>query len=179
MYTGHSLRSNLQEWRNRLYRSDIFSIENNYRFFWEKVAAITAIQGILQQARGEIGIDPDRIEKIKEMGFQNSQALTFESMKQAAVYLYHLHTEHLIKQPGRTVVVNYGSGRDFSSQLRSFGENFVEPILNYLHDQLDEDNSVLYLLEKYKRRTEWFLGAGLLARYRNATANYEQILKMI
>lgn len=47
----------------------------------------------------------------------------------------------------------------------------------YLHDRLDKSNAILYLLEKYKKRTEWFTRKQLHSTYQNATKSYEQILE--
>ena len=52
--------------------------------------------------------------------------------------------------------------RKFSSenrnddQLRDFTEAVVDPLVNFLHDQIDDAGNVLYLIERFKLRAEWF-----------------------
>lgn len=50
-------------------------------------------------------------------------------------------------------------------------------MVNYIHDELDSSNGILYLLEKYKRRTEWFLAAKLENKYKTAAPSYEQVFE--
>lgn len=53
---------------------------------------------------------------------------------------------------------------NLNAALRDFTEVFVDPFVNYLHDRLDEGSNSLALVEKYKRRTEWFHKDDLLDR---------------
>lgn len=95
---------------------------------------------------------------------------------QHAAFLYQL-IKHLQREIG-----NYDlhsllmfSSRDFNSTKEHIVEQVVSPILYFLHDSLDRSSSVIYLLEKYKRRTEWFTFQPLIDQYLNATANYEEV----
>jgi hypothetical protein len=55
-------------------------------------------------------------------------------------------------------------------------ELYITPMVNYIHDKLDDSNSITYLLEKYKKRTEWFFAKDLLRKYENAeNKQYEQV----
>ena len=56
-------------------------------------------------------------------------------------------------------------------------ENYFVPIFNYLNDKLDNSNSVIYLLEKYKSRVEWFTRDELFNYYSNAEKSFEEILE--
>jgi hypothetical protein len=56
-------------------------------------------------------------------------------------------------------------------------EDFISPIIYFLYDKLDESNSTIFLLEKYKRRSEWFTCKDLNYRYKMASKSYEQIFE--
>ena len=57
--------------------------------------------------------------------------------------------------------------------LRDVTERVIAPFIDYLQDWLGEDSDVLYLLERYKRRVEWFERERLYAAYTGDTARGE------
>uniref|UniRef100_UPI001FA79596 hypothetical protein n=1 Tax=Pontibacter vulgaris TaxID=2905679 RepID=UPI001FA79596 len=68
-------------------------------------------------------------------------------------------------------------GQSINDRISSFVHNFIDPIVHYLHDSIEEKSFVLYLLEKYKKRTEWFKADILTKAYKEASANYEQLFE--
>ena len=52
----------------------------------------------------------------------------------------------------------------------------VDPLINYLRDRMDESSNVLYLLQRFKARTEWFKREELNAEYITHTSNGEKRL---
>jgi len=55
-------------------------------------------------------------------------------------------------------------------------EAFVDPVVNYIEDRLEEGGSVLALLLRYKRRVEWFDRAQLFKAAGKAPARAERLL---
>ncbi len=53
----------------------------------------------------------------------------------------------------------------------------IEPIINFLQEELVSFSNMVYLLEKYKKRTEWFTKASLGERYTSLDKSYEQLLE--
>jgi hypothetical protein len=49
-----------------------------------------------------------------------------------------------------------GGGRGLSDDIDAFSENFIEPLFDYLDEQIDDKRMTLTLLKKYKHRCEWF-----------------------
>jgi hypothetical protein len=180
MYYGHNLRSNLQEWRNRLYKSNYENINNNYRFFLDRLKTTPVIQSILQSAIDNWPLSSDQMDEYHEHIFANGShgEIAFQSEEQAASIIYRLHQSFAEENyDGRILSQNLGSGSRFDESLTSFLDSYIEPVVNFIHDKLDESNFVLYLLEKYKKRTEWFLHKTLIEKYRQTTQNYEQIFE--
>lgn len=66
--------------------------------------------------------------------------------------------------------------RDDQAGLRGFTEGFVDRVVNYLLDRIEAGSNVLYLLEKYKRRVEWFRRPDLLARISEDTRRSEAMV---
>jgi hypothetical protein len=177
MYYGHNLRSNLQEWRNRLYKSNYENINNNYRFFIGKLKTTPVIQSILQSGIDNYSYSEEQINEYHEAVFDDKE-IAFKDEEHAAVVIYHLHQVYEQNNfNAQNLCFQLGGGNRFEENLNRFLDNFIEPIVNYVHDKLDEANFVLYLIEKYKKRTEWFMHKNLLEKYRTATNNYEQIFE--
>ncbi len=180
MYYGHNLRSNLQEWRNRLYKSNYENINNNYRFFIDRLKSTPVVHSILQSAIDNNPITSEQIDEYHNHIFDYTSGgeISFQSEVHAAAVIYSLHLSFIEKNyEGRVLCQNLGSGSRFDENLNGFLDNYIEPIVNFIHDKLDEANFVLYLLEKYKKRTEWFFHKPLIEKYRIATQNYEQIFE--
>ena len=51
------------------------------------------------------------------------------------------------------------------------------PIVYFVHDKIEKYSSTIFLLEKYKKRIEWFTKDQLLTKYRQLTKSYEQIFE--
>lgn len=179
MYYGHNLRSNLQEWRNRLYKSNSDNFNNNYRFFIDRLRMTPVILSILQTAIDNHSVTSDKVEEYYNHIYDEiSGEIAFQNEEHAASVIYSLHLYFKSQNnEGRDLCFTLGGGRSFAEALRNFLDSYIEPVVNYLHDKLDEANFVLYLLEKYKKRTEWFLHKKLLEKYRQASQTFEQIFE--
>ena len=75
----------------------------------------------------------------------------------------------------------FSSGNELDSRLRDLTEAVVDPLINYLHDRIDDAGNVLYLLERFKVRVEWFRRQELFQIYKENTAvgeaNLDQALR--
>ena len=65
---------------------------------------------------------------------------------------------------------------DLTSATIYFTEMFVVPLYNYLVDQLEAANAMLYLLLRYKRWVEWFESRRLREAYNEAGRDGEAVL---
>jgi hypothetical protein len=64
---------------------------------------------------------------------------------------------------------------NLDDSTRSMVEAIIEPFVEYLEQNLATDSDVLYLLEKYKRRVEWFDREDLYAAYHADPARGEKV----
>jgi hypothetical protein len=58
------------------------------------------------------------------------------------------------------------SKKDRSDQLDAFNEEYVNPFYQYIDERIDDFNSTLYLLQKYKYACEWFERDRLFNQYK-------------
>jgi hypothetical protein len=176
MYYNHSLRTNLQEWKNRLCRANYEQFAHQIKYLLSNVANNKILSGILNEACVIYRYDNTRmneIEKIKE----NGGNLSFQNEADHAAYCIEF-IQHLSKQCDYKLhQLMMFHDRDFESIKSNIVEDLVTPMFYFLHDKLDKSSSVIYLLEKYKKRVEWFTKEELLKKYQNASKSYEQIFE--
>ncbi len=60
--------------------------------------------------------------------------------------------------------------------LEAFRDNYIEPLFDYIDEQIDDKRMTLALLRKYKHKCEWFRRAELLAKCTTDTQRGERIL---
>ena len=70
----------------------------------------------------------------------------------------------------------FGGDVDFGPACKALTENAIDPLINYLHDRIEESGNVLRILERFKRKTEWFTKGDLFERYRQNTSRGEASL---
>lgn len=184
MYFNHNLRVKIQDWRNRLYKSTYEQFNNSYYFFFKNITTANLINGIIQDAVDKNPIITEQIETAKKQvsggyGRFRLSKIQFEDESHIAGFLYCLHQYFISEKADAIALIqNYStSGGEYNENQESFIIQYIQPITNYIEDVLDESSSVLYLLEKYKIRTENFLKSELLNKYRGLNKNYEQLLE--
>ena len=175
MYYNHQLRSNLQEWKDQLYKSDFSDFTDNFLFFYEKLLKEPILENILSDVIQEYPISNEEIEAWMKQLTRNKTE--YVSLKHKISYLIHfaLYFYDRKKTPTHFIHVFSGTPREKNS---SFLDRVITPIVNYLHESLDNISYLLYILEKYKLRTEWFTKDVLKERY-NKVSNrqYEQVFE--
>ncbi|WP_417874065.1 hypothetical protein [Xanthomarina gelatinilytica] len=176
-YANHNLRTSLQEWKNRLARAPFDQFGNQLKYLLNNFKIIPQINGILQDLRDEFPYDDEELNKRLDQ-IHRSSLIIYESAEHQASYTYQFLDFFIRKTESfdiqRNMFYNYG---DANETLNGILENYLTPIFNVLHDKLDKSSSVIYLLEKYKKRTEWFAKKELSSQYQNAKKSFEQILE--
>jgi hypothetical protein len=175
MYYSHNLRSNLQEWKNRLYEINKNDFGYELRDFMQKIEKEKILINILEDTTINFKYDEEYLEKwMNAPQYEREKILS----KEHQIAIHFQFWIYAIKKWDITKLINYvcfhvGSNGDIKSSVI---EKYITPMVNYLHDKLDDSSSITYLLEKYKKRTEWFFSKELLRKYKNAeNAQFEQV----
>jgi hypothetical protein len=159
----HNLRVQLKERRNRLYRVDfrIWPNEAGLMIKWMRERPYLA--ALLAEVEGA---------SIELDSWRNSGGLTYHDVnfpdderERAKVCLGLL-------QAGDFTCLR-GFGDKFDEMAKGFVEAIVDPLVNYLEDRIEDGNAVLGILERYKRRTEWFHQGELYEQYHADTQRGE------
>lgn len=175
-YANHNLRTNLQEWKNRLYRSTYDQFGFQFKYILNNFDNNLQIQALINDAIIDYLFSQEDFNN--RINTYRSPELIFENETHQAAYCYQF-LKHFVEKNGNYNIQNntFFLCRDFDDTKTKIIEEYISPIIYYLHDKLEKLNSTIYLLEKYKKRTEWFTQGNVLSAYKTATKNYEQILE--
>ncbi len=176
-YANHNLRTNLQEWKSRLYRATYQQFGHQLKYFFQNIDKNSQLLGLINDAKNDFPLTTQQLDEyIENIG--NGNQFGYESEVDQAAFCYQI-LKHFFTKYSTYEIHHYTTfqRRDFEYTKNGIIEEFISPITYYLHDKLDKSNSTIFLLEKYKRRTEWFTKVELLSQYKTATKNYEKIFE--
>jgi hypothetical protein len=72
----------------------------------------------------------------------------------------------------RMMLATFGK---WSEAPREMSERLLAPLFDFLTERIGEDSNVLYILERYVRRVEWFERDALFAEYSKQTRRGEEV----
>jgi hypothetical protein len=178
MYYQQNLRVQLQERRNRLYKAVHETYQNELKYLLDFINKTPYLKGLVQElTASEPAINWPAW---KAAHFQSDRSFELPDNEIAlAKICYGMVCESAQTKEaawGYGLCAGRGRGNNIDSYLRSFTEVFAQPFFDYLHNKIDEGNNVVYLLEKYKRRTEWFHADELFGRVLADPSHSEDVL---
>ena len=175
MYYNHNLRTDLQEWKNRLVRADYNQFGNQLKYFFDNIDNNKILKSIIDESIAKYPFTDEYFKSLEY--YQRYFDRNFENAEQQLSYTFQL-TKFFFKEIENynLHLYTYFSGHP-KDNMEEIIENIVTPIIYYFHDKLDKSNSIIYLLEKYKRRVEWFTRKELAEKYNTAEKEYENLLE--
>jgi len=177
MYYNKNLTKNLVQLVERLNSASHEQYGNHLKYLLAFIDGSKQLTLLLDEACERHPLKEELLTSVMEQGNYGRVELEFENEVDHASYSYTLL---------KYVTSNHGynlhrmmmfQGQYFENTKERILDELIKPVIYYLGDRLDESSSVIYLLEKYKKRTEWFTKASLMETYSNATKNYEQIFE--
>lgn len=146
-----------------------------------------ALRAILAEAeRTEPGVDHDGLgSALLQGGGGLGRSFRWPSQTEAgrAALIWHLMrriaAEDRDGTEGTRIVINYAhavsSHSNMNDMWREFAERILRPLFDYLDERVGAESSVLYTLERYVRRVEWFERDDLYQRYLADRQNGEAV----
>lgn len=123
------------------------------------------------------GIIDDSLQPDKYIGYENEKQGVLASYK---IVKSCIEREVIIGNRQREITIGkrffYHQISDSEDDKNAFIDNFVETLYEYIDEQLDDQNSLLYLLLKYKHVAEWFDKKTLLELWKSNTQSGEVYL---
>lgn len=176
MYYNQQLRANLQEWKIRLYKSNFLDINNEFKFFIKRVLEEPILVNIIDDISQVYSIDETALTEWREK-LRRAYTISYSSEKERFSYYWRLCSDFY---SNAKMYAEYNVFREQNHRdgVKAFLDGIVTPIVNYLHESLDNISYILYILERYKLRTEWFTKDSLRKKYKEVeNKQYEQVLE--
>jgi hypothetical protein len=174
MYYNHLLRDNIQEWRNQLEKSHIDDFKDNFIFFVQKINQEPCLLCIIEDIITEYPLKESELENWLDQFYYDQTK--YKNNRHKLSYCIYTYKYFFSKQE-EFLYISLG-GRTRDERIQIIKDRIITPVVNYLHESLDNVNNLLYILERYKLRTEWFTKDILKEKYNNVSnKQYEQIFE--
>jgi len=169
MLYEHDLRVRLRERRNRLARADHRMFDNELGLFVSWLEGEPYLRALL----AEIEAADITLEGWKQSGGLGRLRLEFpdDELERAKVCL-EICREGNAQDYGHEVTAK----GNLNDMVEAYVDTFVDRLVEYLEDRIDEGSAVLGILHRYKRRVEWFRRRRLYEAYRADTKRGEATL---
>ena len=176
MLYPHQLRVRIQDRKARLFRSGYTTYHAELRYFLHFLHDNHYTRAMLAEIDANTSVDFEQWVK-DEDEWGERQFPDIEVGRAKVCY-------GILKQCASDQRVNsaFGWGREFGSgtkadeMLNNLNESVVEPLINFLHDRIDDGGNVLYLIERFKLKAEWFRRKHLHGLYTGDTRAGERNL---
>lgn len=169
------LRYKLQVKRNNVLKADYNIFNHQLALFFEFLNKYKLFKSILREIKydkGDVDSWIENLEKKREAAVPNS-----EKEKIALCYGILRHClEDKDKAWNIGHIIDMATG--VNESLDTFKNYFFEPFYEYIDASTDEGNSVLYLIERFKLRSEWFDRKRLYELYKSDTTKGEENLRV-
>lgn len=176
MYYQQNLRVRVQQYRNRLYKSVHATYGSQLKYMLDFIQQTPYLRGLVAEMEAQNpGVQWSEAERDRLRG--RGEWVMYDIEGEAAKFGYNILRDCAGNDNARTYARHVSHESNINAALRDFTEIVIDPFINYLHDQIDEGSNVLHLLEKYKRRVEWFHRDELLARLRADTRQSEDAVE--
>jgi hypothetical protein len=168
------LQVKLRERLRRLVTQDYTQVSHEVRLIVDWINRQPALRAVLAEAAL---VEPDLDFEAFEQGLRGGQRLSWTSQSEEgrAVLAWKL-MQHIADEEraghGDDAIDPYlfAFNGNLNDQTRELAERVFAPLFNFLGERIGAESSVLYVLERYVRRVEWFDRDELHRRYREAVA---------
>ena len=176
-YANHDLRAKILELKNRLYNSSKDQFSHQLQFFFLEIDSNLLYKRIINEAIGKFEYSDEKISQILNSGNYDEKTILVSNEEKASFSYQFL--KYFINQNSNyklhTLDVFKGSlEQEPHSRIL---ELYISPIITHVYDSLDESSTILYLLEKYMKKTEWFTSKELQAKYNEMDNGFETLFE--
>ena len=171
------LRARLQERRNRLYGSDYVSYDAELRYFFDFLDKNPYIRSLLNSLDASDTADlDDWIEKSRV-----ARQLQFPDTEEGRAKICHSILSRCAANDEGDNALEWANmlgidQKKYNDSLKNFNTTIVDPFVNFLYDRIDNAGNVLYIIERFKLKAEWFMRDELYELYKLDTQRGEALL---
>ena len=173
------LRVRLQDRRNRMHRIDMIQYEAELGQFLDHLDNTPYIRSLLDLLHS---CEPLDFEKWKsEEGAGRRVMLPASETERAKIC--HLILQECASDTEGRAAIGWGGkfciSTKYAEMYEAVTNSVLDPLVNYLHDRIDDSSHVLFALERFKFKVEWFRQEELHRRYENDTTRGEANLNLV
>ena len=172
------LRVHLQQRRDRVHMTDPLHFETELQLFLQFLNENPYFRALLRtlDASGETDFEHWRDARTSRLRtFPPSETarakLCLGILKECA---YDPHERASAEWAGQFTLRG-----DLEESIERLNEAVLDPLVYYLEDRIDDTGNVLYLLQRFKLKAEWFRQQELQEKYRKNTASGEKTLDRV
>lgn len=174
MRLQNDMIARLEEWMGRIDRADYDQYPHKLQSLLQNIRKERLLSSLIDEACVQYPLTKEEVQERLNAHYQSLLGPPLDERENVS-YCWHA-LNSLIEEHG----VEFRDCHIFYREKDRFGgrnDNLIRPIVHYLQDCLEKSGAVIYLLERYKSRTEWFLREALLRAYQATNGpNYEKIL---
>jgi hypothetical protein len=176
-YANHDLRAKILELKKRLYNASKDPFSHQLQFFFLEIDSNLQYKRIINEVIEKFEYSDEKINQIISDGNYGESAV-FTSNEDKASFSYQF-LKYFINQTSnyKLHTLDIFKGNPEQESHTTIFELYISPIINHIHDSLDESSTILYLLEKYKKKTEWFTSKELQAKYNEMDNGFETLFE--
>jgi len=172
-----NLRYKLQKRVRRLNSMEYKVFHFSLKQFWGFLKNYPIFVGILEDLERHYPSVEAEAEKI----VKDHQGLVFDNELANAAASYFI-VKKCVESNNQMVEANvggaYGRESKYNDMLEHFKSLFLEPLYEYLDEQLDDQGAILALLRRYKHKCEWFQRKFLFNLWQGNTQRGEKLLAL-
>ena len=165
-----NLRVQLQERRNRLFRSSYKTYASELQYLFQFLDSNSYTCSLLEALDASDVVD--FAQWVAEQA--NDRGVEFPDSEVGRAKVCYGILKSCLNDGGSRSWIRwcreFSDSSKFDDMLRDLTEAVVTPFVNYLHDLIDEGGNVLYLIERFKLRSEWFRQSELFDLYNQDTS---------
>ena len=171
MFYLRNLRVRLQERRNRLYRTGFRTYDAELRYLLQFLDINPYTRSLLDTLSVSPTVDFDRW-VVAQSNVRGS--VQFPQSEEGRAKVCYGIIERCARDDNGDEWLRWGrrfsSESEFDPMLSDLTEAVVDPFINFLHDQIDDAGNILYLIERFKLKAEWFRRKELYRLYQGDTS---------
>jgi hypothetical protein len=163
-----NLRYKLQKRVRRLNSTEFSTFHNALCIFWKFLDSHSILRGICDDLLARVSNANDSALRIC---VKHEGLLADNELEQAA--MAYCVIRGCIQSGDARAEIQVGhlyeSDSKYNESIRAFRDQFLEPLYEYIDEQLDDQRAVLALLRRYKHKVEWFGRDALYKRWKDDT----------
>lgn len=174
-----NLRVKLQQRRNRVHKASTQQYETELRMFLQFLDDNIHLRSLIEELERSDCVDFAQWKQEQE----DSRFFRFPSSEASRAKLCLAILRECADDPHEQKSIAWARGfsleNDYESMFNDLNETVLDAFHNYLDDRLDDAGDVLYLLERFKLKAEWFRADALRRLYFDDTGRGEKSLDRV